>query len=60
MIFTSQILAIHATTAALFAVTYLKKNKAVALLMPISNKSNEGKEDWIKNKIQTSITTSKD
>ena len=51
-------LAIHATTAALSGVTYLKKKTAVILLTPISNKSKDGSDDCTKNKILTNITKS--
>ena len=57
--FISQILAIHATTGVVCGVTYLKKNNAVILLTPISNKSNEGMVDCTRNKIGIKSKTSK-
>ena len=51
-------LAIQATTGALCWVMNSKKNKAVTLLMPISKRSSEGRFDWMKNRIQTIISTS--
>lgn len=54
----SQTLAIHATTAAFSCVMYLKKNMAVTLLTPMSNKSNDGKDDCTKKKINNSINIS--